>query len=127
MTIELQDHIGLCRTNSLKRHPLCGVSRLCEERCAAAQLDQLWRQVPAHQDGTRWTSDAPVRVSIILYADAILQEAGVIPGSNAKDAKTAGCFRKRQGKAHTLIYGRGSSAWCVARSVFPRQSACTIS
>ncbi len=55
---------------------LARVSRLSEERCAAAQLDQVWRQVPADQNGMRGVSDTPVRVRIVLHAYTILQQDG---------------------------------------------------
>src|SRR5262252_3830289 len=74
MAIVLKNHIGLSRPNIVKRHPLRSVPRLDEERCAAAELDQLWRQVSTDQNGLRGIGDTPVRVSIVLYAHAILQE-----------------------------------------------------
>ena len=76
VTVELEDHIGLYRTNLVKRHPLRGVPRLGEERCAAAQLDQVGRQVPADQNSPRGIGDTPVRVSIVLQAHTILQKDG---------------------------------------------------
>ena len=76
MAIELEDHIGLGRTNLVKRHPFRSVPRPGEERCATTELDQVRRQVAADQNGTRGISDTPVRVSIILYAHTVLQEGG---------------------------------------------------
>src|SRR5262245_21458494 len=76
VAIELENHIGLGRTNLVKRHPLRSVTRLGEERYAAAQPDQVRRQVPADQNGTRRIGDEPFRVSIIVYAHTILQKGG---------------------------------------------------
>jgi hypothetical protein len=61
----IENPIGL-GLNLVKRHPLRSVPRLGEERCAATELDQVRRQVPADQNGPRGVGDTPVRVSIIL-------------------------------------------------------------
>src|SRR5712691_1920591 len=76
VAIELENHIGLGHTNIVKRHPCRSVPRLGEERYAATELDQVRRQVPADQNGTRGIGNTPVRVSIIVYAHTILQEDG---------------------------------------------------
>jgi len=76
MAIELENHIGLGRTNLVKRHPPRSVPRLGEERYAATQPDQVRRQVPADQNGTSGIGDTPIRVSIIVYTYTILQEGG---------------------------------------------------
>src|SRR5262249_7265547 len=76
VAIELENHIRLGHTNIVERHPLRSVTRLGEERYAAAQPDQVRRQVPADQNSTRRIGDAPFRVSIIVYAHTILQKGG---------------------------------------------------